>query len=167
MKVSTDCPNIANRIARHVAQRFPELAKNPIGGIWFTGSNVWSLLYGETTPIADWDIFTLDELSALRLVTGMSWNMCPAFPTKQKQTNERVPIVSVTNIPSLSKSVDSHGNSYSEGYCYLTEQGEVDVWVCNGSALTELRTYPDKSHAHCRAAFSFTDGLIVLPNEAA
>lgn len=170
MKISTTHPNLANRIAEHVTRRFPDLARNPMPDVWFTGSNVWRLLYDESVPDGlDWDIFTLDELTAMQLVTGMSWNLCPAFPTREKRSGDRNPVMDPErNIPKLSKKLDADGNAYSDGYCYLTDAGEVDVWVTGArDALTEIRTYPLASHAHCRAAFSFTDGLIVLPNEMA
>ena len=174
MKISQSEPNVANRIAMRVTQRFPDLARNPIDDVWFTGSNIWTCLYEYTGPseyameTRDWDIFTIGELAAIRLVTGMSWNLLPAFPTKRKRDGIRDPIITPGNLPSLSKRYDPDGNPYSEGYCYITDQGDVDVWVAgSGSALAEIRDYPDTSHAHCRAAFSLTDGLIVLPNEAA
>lgn len=170
-KLSISDHNVANWIAHHVAVRFPDLAKNPIPGVWFTGSNIWSLLYGTASASAeakDWDIFTLDDLTALQLVTGMGWNLCPSFPTRDKRTKERDPVVNTCHIPKLGQGTDRNGNRYSDGYCYLTQAGEIDVWVTGmGGVLEEIRTYPSASHAHCRAAFSFTDGLIVLPNEAA
>lgn len=156
--------NIANRIAAHVAKRFPDLAAHPIGDIWFTGSSVWSLVYGLPSPGHDWDIFALNELAATQLVTTMNWNFCPAFKTREKRTGDRTPEINwEKNIPT------GHGrSSYSDGYCYMTPGGEVDVWISDsGSAAVELRSYPIASHSHCRAAFSFTDGLIVLPNENA
>lgn len=171
-KTSTTEHNIANWIAQHVAARFPELADNPIPGVWFTGSNVWSMLYGYPSASAqcgDWDVFATSELVAIQLVTGMGWNLLPAYPTRDKQANLKKPIVSATgNIPSLTKSVAPNGCAYSDGFCYITERGEVDVWVAaDGDVIDEIKAYPVESHAHCRAAFSFTDGLIVLPNERA
>lgn len=171
MKVSTNEHNVANWIACHVARRFPELATNPIPGTWFTGSNVWSLLYGVPSPSAearDWDIFTETELGAIQLVTGMGWNLLPSFPTRDKRSKVREPVVHEHRMPSLSKKLGPDGCAYSDGFCYVTEQGDIDVWVtAEGSALRELQTYPPESHAHCRAAFSFTDGLLMLPNDRA
>lgn len=171
IKTSATDHNIANWIADHVARRFPELAANPICGAWFTGSNVWSLLYGVPSPSAealDWDIFTETELGAIQLVTGMGWNLLPSFPTRDKRYKVRDPVVDARRLPSLSKKPSPDGSAYSDGFCYITEQGDVDVWVtASGSAVAELRTYPTESHAHCRAAFSFTDGLLILPNERA
>lgn len=164
MKLSTNGGNIANRIADHVAKRFPDLAAHPIDDIWFTGSSVWSLVYGLPSPGHDWDIFALSELAATQIVTTMNWNFCPAFKTKTKRDGSGVPVIDwEKNIPRV-----ADGQSYSDGYCYVTPNGEVDVWICeSGSAAAELRSYPIVSHSHCRAAFSFTDGLIVLPNENA
>lgn len=171
MKTSTRDHNIANWVAQHVARWFPDLAKNPIPGVWFTGSNIWSMLYGIPSPSAeakDWDIFTLDEDAALKLVTGMGWNLLPSFKTKDKWTRPHDPEINVANLPKLSQRIDTNGNAYSEGYCYVTPIGDVDVWVTGtGSVYEEIRTYPASSHAHCRAAFSFTAGLIVMPNEMA
>lgn len=171
-KTSTTEHNVANWIARHVADRFPELAANPIPGVWFTGSNIWSMLYGIPSPNAecgDWDVFATSELTAIQLVTGMGWNLLPAYPTRDKQANLKKPNVDpVRHIPALTKSLARNGCSYSDGFCYVTDRGEVDVWVAaDGSALEEIRTYPIESHAHCRAAFSLTEGLIILPNEIA
>lgn len=170
-KISTTEHNIANWIAHHVARRFPALADNPIPGVWFTGSSVWSLLYGVPSPSAeakDWDIFTETELSAIQLVTGMGWNLLPSFPTRDKRHSVREPKVVAHNLPSLSNKLGPDGCAYSDGFCYVTPEGDVDVWVtAEGDAISELRTYPTESHAHCRAAFSFTDGLLILPNERA
>lgn len=162
---------MANWIGVHVARRFPELAANPIPGVWFTGSNVWNMLYSivPSAEAKDWDIFTLDELTAIQLVTGMGWNLLPAFPTRDKRTKDRTPSIDAAkHIPSLSKSIDPAGCGYSDGYCYVTEHGDVDVWVAtDGDPVLEVSSYPVESHAHCRAAFSFTAGLIALPNERA
>lgn len=168
MKTSDTTCNIANWIAAHIAKRFPELAANPIPGVWFTGSNVWSLLYGSDATEKDWDIFTIDEAAARNLVTGMGWNLCPSFQTKYKAVGQRDPRIDPErHIPKLTYS-NMSGCAYSEGYCYITPGGDVDVWVTSeDSALDEIRTYPLSSHAHCRVAFSFTDGLIILPNEMA
>lgn len=40
MKVSRPDPTIANELRDRVLARFPELATNPIPGVWFTGSGV-------------------------------------------------------------------------------------------------------------------------------
>lgn len=172
MKTSTSDHNLANWITGQVAGRFPEFAANPIPGVWFTGSKIWTMLYGVPSPSAeakDWDIFTVSELTALQLVTGMGWNLSPAFPTRDKRYGVRNPTIDPErHIPKLSTKLDPDGNAYSDGYCYVTPDGDVDVWVTGcGNALDEIRTYPSTSHAHCRAAFSLTDGLIMLPNEAA
>lgn len=173
MKVSTAEHNLANWIAEHIARAFPELAANPIPGVWFTGSKVWSMAYGLPSCSAeavDWDIFTVDENAACRLVTGMGWNLLPAFKTNEKRLSKRPePAVDPErHIPKLSKTIGPDGCAYSDGYCYLTDRGPVDVWVsADRDVLGELRTYPTESHAHCRVAFSFTDGLVMLPNERA
>jgi hypothetical protein len=174
MKVSLPTPNIANAIAERIADKFPELADDPIGGIWFTGSNVWSLLYPDQ-PVRerDWDIFAVSEQAAHRVAVRLSLAANPACRTKDKR--HHVPkTISAAHVPNLAgvrptEDVDSEfGPSYGGGYCYATDRGEVDLWISTpGDVLGELQTYPTGSHAHCRAAFSFTDGLIVLPNECA
>ena len=167
MKVSRPDANAANLIAARVTHRFPELAAQPIGDIWFTGSSVWSQIYGMPSPGHDWDIFALNEISALELITRMEWNRVPAFTTRQKRAGDYMPQICEANIPRVA-SVMLDEFAYSGGYCYMTDGGEVDVWISrSGSAVAEIRGYHTNSHSHCRAAFSLTDGLIVLPNEHA
>lgn len=169
MKVSSKEHNVANWIADHVARRFPELAADPIPGVWFTGSNVWSLLYGIPSPsaeCADWDIFTIGEATAAQVALRLELGAMPACRTKDKRTANVERSVAKANVPHLVPG--ANGSPYGEGYSYLTPRGEVDLWISSpGDALAELRTYPTASHAHCRAAFSFTDGLVILPNECA
>lgn len=167
-KRSTTDHNIANVIADRVARRFPELARNPPSQVWFTGSNIWTLLYGSGTgaELEDWDLFALTDSAASELVTTMGWHLLPSLSTGDKQKGGHEPSVNTLHVPKLIERPE--GNLYSDGYCYFTDHGQVDVWVAlRGDVLDELRTYPAESHAHCRAAFSFTDGLIVLPNERA
>lgn len=148
MKISTTDHNVANWIAHHVQRRFPQLAANPIDGVWFTGSNVWSLLYGVPSVSAeagDWDIFTLTELAALQLVTCMGWNLLPSFPTRDKRSKERDLVVDADRIPKLSTKTDPGGIPYSGGYCYVTPQGEVDRRLAN------LDVTPEQAAAGVRA----------------
>jgi hypothetical protein len=170
VKISLPTPNVANAIAA----RFPELAGDPIPGVWFTGSNVWSLLYPEQ-PVRDrdWDIFAVGEQAAHRVAARLDLAAHPACRTKDKR--HHVPkTIDAAHVPNLvngppTEGVDPElGPSYGEGYCYATDRGEVDLWISTpGDVLGELRTYPAGSHAHCRAAYSLTDGLVVLPNECA
>jgi hypothetical protein len=177
MKISLSLPNVANEIAARVAARWPELARDPIPGVWFTGSNVWELLYPELSdrrpPLGrDWDIFTIGEDAAHQVAARLGLARYPACRTKDKRHGAPMTI-DPAHVPNLvvlpMDCVDPDtGPSYGEGYCYATERGEVDLWISTpGDVLGELRTYPAGSHAHCRAAFSFTDGLVVLPNELA
>jgi hypothetical protein len=60
------------------------------------------------------------------------------------------------------------GAGYEDGFCYRTDRGLLDLWLAeSGGVLAEIRSYPTESHAHCRAAYSMVDGLVVLPNEVA
>jgi len=176
VKVSLSTPNVANAIAARITARFPELAEDPIPGVWFTGSNIWSLLYPDQPVLArdrDWDIFTLSQQAAHRVARRLGLAAHPACRTKDKR--HHVPkTIDAAHVPHLvsgrpTEGVDPElGPSYGEGYCYATDRGEVDLWISTpGDVLGELRTYPTGSHAHCRATFSFTDGLVVLPNECA
>lgn len=170
MKRSTALPNAANLIAAHVAARFPELARDPIPGVWFTGSNVWAWLYGDEPPLgADWDIFVTGagaEVVAAAVADRLGLASCPACRTKDKR-KAAVRTVDADHVPRLVPNARDDG-SYGEGYSYETDSGEVDLWISTpGDVLGELRDYPTASHAHCRVAFSFTDGLVVLGNEHA
>lgn len=173
-KVSSTEPNLANRIAGHVRRVFPELASDPIFGVWFTGSNVWSLAYGAPIPNADWDIFAICDEAAAEVARRLDLASSPACRTKDKRKDPKrtvsaghVPVT--TQIPMFD---DDDGErtggmaTYGEGYSYVTPRGEIDLWISTpGDVCDELRTYPTASHAHCRMAFSFTDGLVMLPNE--
>jgi uncharacterized protein YbaR (Trm112 family) len=177
-KVSTTEHNLANWIAEHVRRAFPELANDPIHGVWFTGSNVWSLAYGIPSPdagIEDWDIFAIGDEAAAEVARRLDLVACPACRTKDKRKDPKrtvddrhVPVT--TQIPMLDDDDRPTGGmaAYGEGYSYVTPRGEIDLWISTpGNVVDELRTYPDASHAHRRMAFSFTDGLVMLPNECA
>ncbi len=171
MKVSLPIPNVANAIAAHVSAAWPELAA--VTGVWFTGSQIWSWLYaGPPLAGSDWDIFALDERSAAAVADRLGLRGLPACRTRDKR-NGAPRTVSDRHVPVLAPPLveddgSPDGTGYSEGYCYATERGELDLWLAEpGGVIAELRSYPSGSHAHCRAAFSFTDGLVVLPNECA
>ncbi len=155
-----------------VAAQWPELAESPIQGLWFTGSSVWGILYppvvglirATTEQPRDWDLFVLDELGAQQTVTRMGWTRFPACPTHAKRDQATDKTISERNVPRARSGSD--GTPYGDGVSYETDRGVVDLWISTaGSALEEIRAYPEGSHDHCRAAFSFSDGLIVLPNE--
>jgi hypothetical protein len=170
VKVSLPTPNIANAIAAHVSAAWPELAA--VAGVWFTGSQIWSWLYDGQPPAgSDWDIFALDEGAAAAVADRLGLRGLPACRTQDKR-NGAPRTVGAHNVPTLAPPMlDGNapdGTGYSEGFCYTTARGELDLWLAEpGGVIAELRSYPTGSHAHCRAAFSFADGLVVLPNECA
>lgn len=169
-KVSLALPNLANQIAGHVAAQFPSLAgRRAIPGVWFTGSNIWSFVVGcDPRPDADWDIFATSEGAALAVADRLRLRSFPSCKTSAKRQGSAREI-NADHVPRLvladGEIWTGNGPSYGEGYSYATASGEIDLWISTpGSALGELETYPEESHAHCRAAFSFTEGLLILPN---
>lgn len=60
MKVSLTLANAANKVRNHLLAKWPELQYAP--GIWFSGSQVWSWVYGMVPPeTSDTDIFALQD----------------------------------------------------------------------------------------------------------
>ncbi len=165
-KCSHSLVNLANVIEEHVAHTWPEIARAAPPDIWFTGSRIWNFLYPTLLPalVRDWDIFTIGSAPARWIVGVYGWNHTPSCRTSEKWGTPR--IIDETRIPQIPGSVNASG--YDDGYSYRTDRGIVDLWISEfDNPLAELRAYPTASHAHCRAAWSFTDGLIVLPNESA
>jgi hypothetical protein len=168
-KQSHPLTNLANTIEEHVARAWPEVARTATPNVWFTGSHIWHFLYPallqQDPPLPrDWDIFTIGATPAQGLVDLYGWNLTPSCRTNEKWTAPR--IIDTSRIPKTPGSVSTSG--YGDGYSYKTDRGIVDLWISEfESPLAEIREYPTASHAHCRAAWSFTDGLIVLPNERA
>lgn len=179
-KRSLPVANVANLVERHVVEYWPDLVRHPVPGLWFTGSRVWRILYPDLVDLVDhadprgasatrdWDIFALADDPARELVDLLGLDRCPACRTSEKHERAGRPAVertvSCTHVPVIRPDVDA---SYDDGFSYLTPRGDVvDLWVSTlGTAAAELRDYPAASHAHCRAAFSLEDGLVVLPNE--
>ena len=175
-KRSLPIDNIANVVEDAVWNKWPELARSPIPGLWFTGSSIWRLLYPSSGHLGcttggeigsrDWDMFVLDADSASQVVTRMRWTAFPACPTHAKKDSSIAKTISEYNVPRVKDGSD--GTPYGDGVSYETDRGIVDLWISTTtSALEEIRAYPEGSHDHCRAAFSFSDGLIVLPNPLA
>lgn len=158
--VRTDAFGVADEIRARVLARFPELVDPKCAGddwepegIWFTGSNVWTAVYGEAAPVgADWDIIVTGEdaddarlaMVELKMVLGL--DDCEQTPTNPRQREEGYPC--------------------SDGTRYMTERGQIDVWTSPHptDVRAALRQYREASHGHCRVAFSLTDGLVALPN---
>lgn len=159
--------NLANEVEQHVAHTWPEL--EGAADIWFTGSHIWHFLYPDLPQrspplLRDWDIFTIGDAPARWLVNLYRWNHMPSCQTSVKWGVPR--IINTSHIPTIPGSVSLNG--YGDGYSYQTDRGIVDLWISEfTSPVDELRAYPTASHAHCRAAWSFTAGLIILPNERA
>ena len=175
-KHSHPIANLANTIEEHVAHTWPEVALSAPANVWFTGSHIWYLLYPAFSQharlvtrnppalVRDWDIFTIGAAPARWIVGVYGWNRTPSCRTSEKWGAPRV--LDEEHIPQIPGSVSESG--YGDGYSYQTDRGVVDLWISEfDNPLAELRAYPIASHAHCRAAWSFTDGLIVLPNERA
>jgi hypothetical protein len=159
--------NLANVVEEHVTHTWPEIALAAPTDIWFTGSHIWHFLYPDRPPplVRDWDIFTIGVAPARWIVGIYGWNHTPSCHTSHKW-GASPRIINVSHIPAIPGSVSASG--YGDGYSYQTDRGIVDLWISEfDNPLAELRAYPTASHAHCRAAWSFTKGLIVLPNERA
>lgn len=170
LKYAHPFANLANAIEAHVTSTWPEVAREAPQGIWFTGSHIWYFLYPNLHQLTpglgrDWDIFTIGEAPARWIVGVYDWNHTPSCRTHDKWGV--VPrIVDVSRIPAVPGSVGTSG--YGDGYSYQTDRGIVDLWISEfDNPLAELRAYPTISHAHCRTAWSFTEGLLILPNERA
>lgn len=154
-------PNVANKIAAHIRAKWPELVGVP--GLWFSGSQVWSFLYDKEPPAdSDWDIFVCKNAAPVVSYEG-------GFLGSPTRT-ERAPLEeALYRIKPLKVTPRQPPNPMysSNGSDVETERGDIDVWTSEAeSPQRAIRDYP-ASHSHCRAAFSFTEGLVVLPNEAA
>jgi hypothetical protein len=175
VKVSRTQRTIANVVRDRVLARFPELATgSDIPGVWFTGSHVWTALVGEAAPEGeDWDVFVVPAgvWHGWRDVGGVE------LPTEYTTDAEGVrralcDRLGLLDFPQLHTYQKHEGSSppedASDGVCYRTPRGEVDVWTAPyGDARSALREYRTETHSHCRAAFSLVDGLVALPNENA
>lgn len=154
-KTSLSVGNVANRVAAHLRNRCPELCAIP--GLWFSGSNVWAFLYGqEPDPNADLDVFMLQpKITVENCFDDPRRALCKQLGI----ADEDMELSKVKTGPDE--------DQYKEGIKALYKGGKLDIWEAVGTPQDALRDYPGRTHAHCRAAFSFADGLIVLPNEEA
>lgn len=143
-KVSWTDANVANIIGNHLRTLLPEAFK--IDGVWLTGSNVWRFLYGDVpSDTSDIDVMVHDNGMAKGLLLEA---------TKAELVTNTTP----------SGHVDSDGQKYR-----LPNGRTMDIWTASQrTPAAALLTYPDHSHAQCRAAYNAKDGyLIVLPNPKA
>lgn len=150
--------NVANRVAAHLAAKWPELRGIP--GLWFTGSQVWSHLYGIEPPTtSDTDVFVLADAPPVTILTP-------------RGLVTRPPIAQMLHELGLPESAAKPRHPPQDKPHYVPdgmdvehERGAFDVWTTKAATVQgQLRSYP-RSHSHCRAAFSFSEGLVVLPNE--
>lgn len=143
-KVSWTDPNVANIIEQHLRGLLPEAFN--IDGVWLTGSNVWRFLYGDIpSPDSDIDVMVHDN--------GMARELLLTATGAVEITGTR---------PS--------GHVGGDGTKYRLPNGRtMDVWTATQRSPVEaLRTYPEHSHAQCRAAFHAKLGyLVILPNPKA
>src|SRR5678815_4481095 len=85
-KVSSVTHNVANLIHNHVRSTWPELAA--VEGVWFTGSRIWSWLYGGVTfgPGTDWDAFVMRPDVAESVADRLGLRRLPSIRTQHKRT---------------------------------------------------------------------------------
>lgn len=163
LKVSLDLPNAANKVRDHLLAKWPELQW--VANIWFSGSQVWSWLYHMVPPeTSDLDIFALKDAPP-----HVSYEGDGLFSMTRV---ERHPIAAALHAlglkPEEGRPKPAKAGYEDSGMDITHPRGEIDVWTSKGRTVADvLGMYPGHSHAHCRAAFSFQHGLVVLPNECA
>lgn len=161
-KVSSPTPNVANLIAAHIRRIAPELAE--VKNLWFSGSNVWRWMYAGDPPAedADLDVFFCGPHRSVSVngILGPEW-----YPAADRLIQDLgIPRGDSMHVPvRTGRDLDLYGM----GLQALYKGRKLDVWAGGETVAETLSNYPTVSHAHCRAAFSFTEGLVVLPNEAA
>lgn len=153
-------PNVANRIGAHLAAKWPELRH--IEGLWFSGSQVWSFLYDKLPPLgSDTDIFVMADARPVQTLT--SFGVVTRSPLAEMM--HRLGLEDDAAKPRVPPQGKTH--YVPDGMDVEHERGSFDVWTTQAATVRgQLQSYPG-SHSHCRSAFSFTEGLVVLPNEAA
>lgn len=165
-KVSRPTPNVANAIGEHIRAKWPEIVDVP--GLWFSGSTVWSFLYGDKPPeTSDLDVFTLKNAEPVVSYGGMG-GWLGMNRTERTPIGEMLHRLGLKPEDGKEKNPSAKPHYHVNGADFTHARGEIDVWTITGETVQdELRRYPAGSHSHCRAAFSFRDGLVVLPNENA
>lgn len=160
-KASQPWRNVANNIEIHLRNLWPELVT--INGLWFTGSQVWSHLYNNIMSN------TIKDSEVLRRDMDIYCNTEEIFDKVYVLLNSFGGYtLSTKHFNAASISSDNVIAVFTTGAKIdVRERGKVDIWYShNNMSITDmLRAYPPNSHSHCRAAFSFENGLIVLPNE--
>jgi hypothetical protein len=153
-------PNVANRIAAHLSAKWPELVG--VHGLWFSGSQVWSHLYGKEPPAtSDTDVFVLADAPPVQVSTMLG-------VTTRSPLAQMVAQLGLSEADAKPRAVPAEKPHYEpDGMDIEHPRGSFDIWTTKAPTVQgALHMYP-RSHSHCRAAFSFTEGLVVLPNEEA
>jgi hypothetical protein len=161
-------PNIANKVQSYLEKRWGGfLLKTHYA--WFTGSTVWSLLYGiEPAPDADLDMF-------IEPPQGMQTRWANAAIQAGEDINGKDCEWMYKHCPSarwIESNLKDHGDYVRinktgsiGGRRFQTSQGQLDYWICGSDVISQLNNYPVASHGHCKVAFSFyKKALIVMPN---
>lgn len=169
-KVSLNLPNVANNILEWLNSRWPTLPRGfQHSWTWATGSNVWSLLY-DMTPLetSDLDLFVCQNSyvgpSPLQSIYKAAYTgpLDRELAEIEKWAAE-LPQAKMEIVPTRKMTTSLGGKRY------YTEGGNLDIWKSSHSLVVhQLLSYPEESHAHCRAAINLhTTELIVLPNTKA
>lgn len=155
LKVAKTTPNVANQVAAHIQAIAPDLAM--VKGLWFSGSNVWKFVYGETPADgSDIDCFFLQK-------APMDFSM---FEDQRHALLQRLGYEDTDAVWDTVKT-GANLDKYAQGCKFMHRGRKVDVWVGHDNVAETLGDYPTASHAHCRVAFSFEHGLVIIPNEVA
>lgn len=134
-------PNVANRVDHWLRTNWPELVE--LAGVWFTGSSVWSFLYGEQ-PKWDADLDVIAESDGAREAVKLAVERMKVEP------------------PPGAKTATSLG-----GERIWTTRGSIDLWK-DSNPLVAIRNYMVGTHDHARVAYSPRDKVMLLiPNDAA
>lgn len=153
-------PNVANKVAEHLSAKWPELAGIP--GLWFSGSQVHSIVRGVEPPAeSDTDIFVLADAEPVTTIG-------PFGAVTRSPLAEMMHRLGLQDDAGKPRQPPADKPHYEpDGLDIEHPRGQFDVWTSKSASVQgALRRYP-RSHSHCRAAFSFLDGLVVLPNEEA
>lgn len=130
-------------------------------GVWYTGSKIWSKVYWDMTPniTHDTDIYCESYRTFCSVMTQMNWW---GHSYQSKDWNRSIGNNGTLNIKTTGRKFIPSGDARF--------QGGIDIWYPLDESLSVvdmLKAYPSESHSHCRAAYSPTQGLVILPNENA